>query len=161
MGEVDGSRQQFDQGGGLRARPRRRVEQGGQAAAGAEFQGHVRTTDAAADRAFPNLEHLHDVRMLKPRDRFRFAAEALAVLLAGRRTRQDHFERHQPIQPRLTGLVNDGHAASTDFAQDLIARHFRPRRGVLRRPRRFGERFALKCLHDLGIVVGERLRGRS
>ena len=46
---------------------------------------------------------------------------------------QDHLERNRTVQADLLGLVDDAHAAATDFMEDFVTRH-RWGRCVIDRP---------------------------
>ena len=98
-------------------RQRRAVELLLQAAAAAELQREERLALVLAD-----LVDLHDVGMLQARDGLRLGLEAGQVRRAGVAARQDHLQRHQPIQLRLPRLVDHAHAAAAQLAEDLVAR---------------------------------------
>ena len=69
------------------------------------------------------LENLHDVGMKQLGDGFRLGAKPRQAHLTDMRSRQDHLERDQSLQPAMPGLVDDPHAAPAEFLQDVVARN--------------------------------------
>src|SRR5262249_31834932 len=88
----------------------------GQSAALDEFQA---TVGAAVLPA--HLINLHDVGVVQLGDRFGLDLEAGDLFGAGGGAGQDTLEGHDAAQAVLAGLVNDGHAATTEQFQDVIA----------------------------------------
>jgi hypothetical protein len=60
--------------------------------------------------------------MLQQRHRLGFTAKPGNVVVAGMPGRQNHLERHQPLQARLPRFIHDAHAAPVQQPQHLIAR---------------------------------------
>lgn len=62
----------------------------------------------------------NDIRVLKIGRSFRLGAKPLAS--RGRRplTRENHFQRDEPVQAQLSCFVDDSHAAVGDFFEDLV-----------------------------------------
>jgi hypothetical protein len=157
VGEVHRPCQNLHEPGAFVRAGRRRAEPGGQTPAVHELQRQERPAFVFAD-----LEDLHDVGVLKARDRLGLAAKEGQGAIAGVRSGQDHLERDHSVQGEMTGLVDDAHAAAAQLAQDFVTGHDRQRgrRGVrrrgaqqlLRRPerRRFFSR--RKILRRRGIV---------
>ncbi len=75
-----------------------------------------------------------DVRVAERRGGSRFAFEALDHPLSHReQRRREHLDRHLAIQCQIVGEVDGGHAATSDFDQDLVLAERRaPQRGELR-----------------------------
>ena len=48
------------------------------------------------------------------------AAKSQHLLFAGELARQDHLERHDPVQADLARLVDHAHAAAGDFLQQFV-----------------------------------------
>ncbi len=67
---------------------------------------------------------LHDIRMPQRRDGFSLLQKTGAVLLVGVAPREDHFQRHDPVQSQLPRLVNNAHAAAAECIQDLVTGDF-------------------------------------
>src|SRR5262249_30273054 len=86
-----------------------------EAAAVDELQGEERIAVFLAD-----LVDLHDVRMPKARDGLRLQAKAGDLLGSGMRARQDHLQRDGPFELAVDGLVDDPHAAASEFLDDLV-----------------------------------------
>ncbi|HKI35726.1 MAG TPA: hypothetical protein VKA46_27975 [Gemmataceae bacterium] len=117
MGDVHRPRQHLDQGGRFSRRHRGAGELLVQGPAVAEFQGEIGQSIEIAD-----FVDLHDVGVLQAGDGLGLGAEAPQVVGGGVDTRQDHLQRHQAVEPNLTCQVDDAHAASAQFAEDLVAR---------------------------------------
>ena len=105
-----------------------------------------------------DLVNLHDVRMLQPRHRLRFDAEAGQLARFGVAAGQHHLERDGAFQGQLMGLVHDSHAAATENGFNVVTGD-----GQGRRPGRRGRgaisRLPLLALERGGGIVGGR-RGR-
>ena len=71
--------------------------------------------DEVGDVAFlGEVVHLHDVRVVEPRDRLRLAREPHRVILGGVRVEvalEDGLDRDPAIQLRVDALVHDAHRA--------------------------------------------------
>ena len=59
----------------------------------------------------------HDAGMLQARRRCRLGAKARDVLGPRQRAGADEFDRHQPVQAALAGLINDAHTAPPDLGK--------------------------------------------
>src|SRR5205807_6600624 len=62
----------------------------------------------------------HDIWMLQLSDGLGLGAKALHVRRAGHLPAENRFDRHDPVQPDLAGLVNDSHTAAGDFLQQFV-----------------------------------------
>jgi hypothetical protein len=97
------------------------TEKGMKTTAGKILQGEERHSVRLAD-----LENLNDVRMQHPCRGSGFLEKALPFrgALFGREigARQDHLQRHQPIESGLPCQEDDAHAAASEFAEDFITR---------------------------------------
>ena len=69
------------------------------------------------------LVDLHDVGMKQLGDGFRLGAKPRQAHLADVRSRQDHLQRDQALQPAVPRLVDDAHAAPAEFFQDVVTRN--------------------------------------
>ena len=68
--------------------------------------------------------HLHDVRMVQPRDGLRLAREPHRVVLRGVRIEmalEDRLDRDPAIELRIETLVDDAHGALAERALDVVA----------------------------------------
>jgi hypothetical protein len=131
VGGVHRLGQRRHQAGRLGGRQRLALQLVGQAAAGDELQGEVGMSLVPA-----GLEKLHDVRVLQRRDRLGLGHEPLQVLGGGVGAREDHLQRHDPVDALLECLVNDAHAPAAQLPEDLVAGHQRLGvAGLLRRGR--------------------------
>ena len=74
-----------------------------------KFEREIRQAVLVAD-----FVDLHDVRMGQARNRLSFGVEASQLLLARVPAGQEHLEGHQPVEPRLPGLVDDANATAGD-----------------------------------------------
>ena len=104
--------------GRLARRLRLAAELAVEAAAVDEFQREERQPVLFAD--FVDLD---DVRMLEPGDRLGFDIEAGQLMIARMGAGQHHLERDEAVEPALTCLVNDAHAAPAQLAEDFVAGH--------------------------------------
>ena len=64
----------------------------------------------------------HDVGMVQPGQRAGFAIEALGEIRSGGGLRREDFQRDDPVQGGLAGLVDGAHAAFADEVEDLQLR---------------------------------------
>ncbi len=149
VGFVHGSRQGFDQLGGLARRQGSAAQLLRQAAAAAEFQREERPALVFADAV-----DLDDVGVVQAGDGLGLGLEAGQVVGAGVFARQDHLERDDAVEAALPGLVDDAHAAAADLAEQLVAGD-----GTA-----FAERRA--CRADglggrVGVGPGQQLGGRG
>ena len=69
------------------------------------------------------LVNLHDVGMKQLGDGFRLGAKPRQPDLTDVRSRQDHLQGDQALQPTVPRLVDDAHAAPAEFFQDVVTRH--------------------------------------
>ena len=97
-------------------RPRRTAKMLGQAAAGQKLHREERVALAFAD--FVNLD---DVQMLQTRGGAGLSMKACQLFFPCERSRQHHLERHDPVEPKLVGPVDNPHPAPADLLQDLVA----------------------------------------
>ena len=67
--------------------------------------------------------NLHDVGMMQAGDGLCLGPEPAEPHLAGVGSSQDHLERDQSIQPAVPRLVNDPHAAPTEFREHVVPWH--------------------------------------
>ncbi len=156
VGRRDGPRQDFRQPGRLGRGQGEAAELLRQAAAGAELQGEERQAVVFAD-----LVDLDDVRVRQPSRRLRLGPEAGQPGGVGVASRQDHLQRHQPVQLQVACLVDDAHAAATQLPQHLVTRHLHARR--LDGPRVCGHGGGGRWPGDdcFGWVTGSRRDGRG
>ena len=54
---------------------------------------------------------------------FRLGAKPRQADLTNMRSRQDHLQGDQALQPTVPRLVDDAHAATAEFFQDVITRN--------------------------------------
>jgi len=66
------------------------------------------------------IEDGDDVRVLEVRRGLRLPLKAAAHLLLDEELFRHHLDRHQAIEPRITGLVDGPHGAATELRQDLV-----------------------------------------
>ena len=135
VGVLDGPSEGLDQVSRGAGRPGIAFEMLAERAAFDEFKGEVRPAFDLAD-----LVYLHDVRMLQRRHGLGLAAETLEFPLARMVARQNHLEGDEPVQVFLPCLINNAHAAATEFPKDLVTRH-RMAHGAGRRRRERNARF--------------------
>ena len=88
-----------------------------------EFQSEIGQAVVLGD-----VVNLHDVWMLQARDRLRLGMKGGPLLWAGMSSGQDHLQGHHPFEGRLSGSVDDAHAAASQLSQDFITGESRPRR---------------------------------
>jgi len=74
---------------------------------------------------FAHFINLHDVGVLQAGHGFRLGAEAQVRLGVGLKTHKDHFERHQALERTVPGLVDNAHAPTSQFRDNLVTRHGR------------------------------------
>jgi hypothetical protein len=72
-----------------------------------------------------------DARVLQVRGGFSFRAEAFQLSRIGQVAAQDHLDRYGAVEADLAGAIDDTHAASRDFLQQLV---------ILKREQRSGRR---------------------
>src|SRR5262249_47661398 len=65
-----------------------------------------------------DVVHRHDVGVMQLRSRVRFIAKALQLSRIHRSGKRQDLQRHLPAERDLLRLVDDAHAAATDFAED-------------------------------------------
>src|SRR5207253_10514452 len=70
---------------------------------------------------FADFIDLHNVGMLEASHRLGFEAEPSQILRTSVGPAQDHFQGHQALEPDLTRLVHDAHAAPPQDTQQLVA----------------------------------------
>jgi hypothetical protein len=94
----------------------------------------------------------HDVEMVQAGRILRLAAKALDLGEGGQLARQDHLERHGPLEASLPGFVDDPHAAAGDFLHQFVIAEeaHRPQRRV---------RGRLNKGHSQRLGSGRRGRG--
>ena len=68
----------------------------------------------------PDVVQRADVRVRKERDGTRLALEPLSHRRAGGFTAEDHFDRDNAVQARVTGAVDLAHAACAKRGDDLV-----------------------------------------
>jgi hypothetical protein len=79
--------------------------------------------------------HLHDVRVVEPRDGLRLAHEPHRIFLGGIRVEvalQDGLDGDAPAEPRVDALIDDAHGPLAERALEVVAAkrlEFRKRRG--------------------------------
>jgi hypothetical protein len=114
-------------------RPRQRLHQR-RGLAGGQRPAFQLVGDAATFRqlhreerlplALADLEDLYDVRVLQPGDGPRLRLEAGQPRLAGvAAVRAHHLEGDDAVEADLPGLVDDAHAALTQFLNNLVTGH--------------------------------------
>jgi hypothetical protein len=69
------------------------------------------------------------IEVRRPFDGLRLGAEACQVRRAGVAARQDHLQRHEPIQLPLPRLGDDVRAAAAQLSDDFVARRGHAARG--------------------------------
>jgi hypothetical protein len=157
VGRLHRPRQGLHQPRRLRRRQRGPLELPVEAAAVHELQGKERQPVVLADS-----KDLNDVGVLQPRRRLRLGTEAGQFLRPGVRPRQDHLQGDGALQRRLPRLVDDAHAAATQFPQHLEPRHRGPVRGASADRGSSGEDGAVKPAGVDGAVhleLQRQLRG--
>ena len=70
------------------------------------------------------LEDLHDVWMLQLGNCHGLAMKASPFGRPGVVSREHHFQRDDPVELRVQGLVDDAHPTSPQFPDDAISGHF-------------------------------------
>ncbi len=95
---------------------------------------------------------LHDVGVMQASDGLRLGQEAGGSQVAGMGAGQDHLESAGAVQAHLPGVVDHAHAATPEFAQDLVA--VDRRKGPLPGRRRLSAG-RLRRLHDVPSFSGE------
>ena len=71
---------------------------------------------------FPDFVDLNDIWVLQFRDGLDLGLEPQPVDRAGVAAGNDHFQRDEPVEPALLGLVNDAHAAPAELPENLETR---------------------------------------
>ena len=115
-------------------------------ARGSRESGKMLRQIAAVDQLHTEEEHAvliadlvdrHDVRMIEVRGQLGLAAEPGSLRGRRQRARENHLQRHEPLQLEVPGLVNDPHATPGNFLQQEVVAHafftrrYRPsRRGL-------------------------------
>ncbi len=74
---------------------------------------------------FADFVDLNDVRVLELGDRLGLRLEPRHGAGSRDAGRADHLDRHNAVQPRLPGLVDDPHAAAAELPEELVARDLR------------------------------------
>ena len=67
-----------------------------------------------------HVEHGDDIRMVELRGRLCFAQETLTDVFDFHELLHEHLVRHDAIQPRVFGTIDDAHAASADLLDELV-----------------------------------------
>ena len=116
MRGVNGPGQGRHQLGGRHARLGCAVQSGVEVASVEKLQRYERQAVHFAD-----VVDLHDVRVPELGDRLGLDPEAGQMLRRRLAPANDHLERDQAVQPRLSGLVDDAHPAAAERSQDLVA----------------------------------------
>jgi hypothetical protein len=62
----------------------------------------------------------HDAWMIEPRRSLGLVMKAAHFVGVGELAREDHFDGHRAVQPRLTRLIDDTHPAAADFLDQFI-----------------------------------------
>jgi hypothetical protein len=133
-------------GGGAR-RLRAAGDPPGEAATLDEFQREEGEAVVLAD-----LKDLHDVGVLELGHGFRLGMEAGQLLGPDVGARQHHLDGDQPVQPTVSGLVDDAHASPAEHAHHVVPRDAGQHPLRIVRPRTTWERL----VRSRRIVVVER-----
>ena len=80
----------------------------------------VRHHEVRDARPFTHVVDRHDVRMGQLRRRLRLAREPQPNGGVIRELRWQHLDRHRAVEAIVASAVDDGHAAATDFAFDMV-----------------------------------------
>ncbi len=118
VGHLHGARQRLDELGGRPRTRRALADPLVEAASLHELQRKIGPAFVLA-----GLVDLHDVGMKQLGDGFRLGAKPRQAHLTDMRSRQDHLQGDQALQPAVPRLVDDAHAAPAEFFQDVITRH--------------------------------------
>jgi hypothetical protein len=70
---------------------------------------------------FAECVDLDNVGVVQTGDGLRLGEEPTGLLRPGVVACQDHLQGDEAVEPNLTGLVNDAHAAAAQLAKELIA----------------------------------------
>jgi hypothetical protein len=70
---------------------------------------------------FTHLVDRYDVGMIEPAGGLCLALKTVPLRFAGELAGQNHLQRHDAAQRRLTGPVDHPHSAAGDFLQQLVA----------------------------------------
>ncbi len=124
---VDGQGERSNQVRHLIRGPGGAVEPVGERAAVDPLHREIGTALQMAD-----LVHLDDIDVLDAGGQLGFAEEADSLRFGGKLAGENHLEGDQAVQATVPGLVNDAHAAASDFGEDLVIAD-PPRRGRRRR----------------------------
>ena len=90
-----------------------------------QFQSHERAAIRRLVKA-ANFVDLHDAGVLELGHRLGLDAEARERRRIDVAFGANQFERDKSLQPRLTGLIDNTHAASAEFSQNLVPGDDRP-----------------------------------
>ena len=122
VGSVSRASQSLYQLGRRAGRLRNAAQLLRQAAAFDMLQRKVRNGGIDIPRSpFPHLINGHYVRVLEAGHGFGLALKPEEVVTTRKLHRPDHFQGDHPAQRSLPGLIDDSHAAMTQFGQYLIA----------------------------------------
>ena len=116
MGVVNGNRECANQLGRITRRLGLALEAIGERTTLDQFQRKERLAIVLAD-----FKDLDNVGVLKLRSRRCLGPEASELIGTSVAGAKDDFERYQPIERFLPSLVNDPHAATAEFGNDLKA----------------------------------------
>ncbi len=119
----DCSSERFDQLRRLMRRPRPAVKPVGERATVDPFHREIRPVAGLAD-----LVDLDNVGVHDASGELRLALKPQTLQLRRKLAGQDHLESDQAVQPAVVRLVDDPHAATSHFGDDVVSRDLQGRR---------------------------------
>ena len=115
VGRADGPGQGLEQSGGLARRHRFLGEALAQSAPGGELEHQIRPLVVLTDAVDGD-----DIRVAEPGGGQGLGAEPIALAWVGVSALEHHLQRHQPVELRVAGLIDDPHAATAQDPEYLV-----------------------------------------